>query len=329
MAHQLTTRENGFVEFAFTGDRSAIWHGLGNNLAVGASLEDWKKSAGMDWDVFESPCSFNVIGANGLPEAKVVPEKKVLFRSDTQEPLAVVGDKFHVVQPQEVIEFFRDLTENNGMQLSTAGTLFGGRRFWALADTGKSDEVVDGDVVNGHLLLVTACDGSLATMAKFVSTRVVCNNTLTVALSEAAKQMVKVTHRSVFKATDVKVDLGLVDRAWVEFMASLRKMASTKMTKKQTEAFYKEQIFDKSKSEVDQGRGVLRELDRLMTLAYEGTGAEMSKGTRWGALNGATELYTHGAENNRRDPSNLFWDSYNGRLEGLKLNAYNKLALAA
>lgn len=326
MAHQLTKRENGFVEFAFTGPRSAIWHGLGNNLEENASLEEWKKSAGMDWEVFESACEYRVAGNDS---ALLVPDKKVLFRSDDQKPLAVVGSNFKIVQPEEVIEFFRTLTENNGMRLSTAGTLFGGRRFWALADTGKADEVTDGDTVQGHLLLVTACDGSLATTAKFVSTRVVCNNTLTIAMGEGSKQMVKISHRSEFNAEDVHIDLGLVDEAWVNMMRNLRALANTKMSKKQTESFYKEQLFDPKKKEEEQGWGVKRELERLMALANGGSGSDMSKGTRWGALCGATELYTHGAEGSKRDASNLFWDSYNGRLEGLKLDTYNKLLATA
>lgn len=320
MAHNLTRRENGMVEFAFTGPRSAIWHGLGNNLEDNASLEEWKKAAGMDWDVFESAVEYHVAGKK---DALIVPDKKVLFRSDTSEALSVVGDKFNIVQPEQVIEFFRDLVANNGMRLSTAGTLFGGRRFWALADTGKADEVTSGDAVQGHLLLVTACDGSLATTAKFVSTRVVCNNTLTVALGENAKQLVKVSHRSQFVAEDVHIDLKLVDEGWANMMKNLRKMANKKMTAKQTEAFYKERLFDPKKKEEEQGWGVKKELERLMALAMGGSGSEMSKGTAWGTLCGATELYTHGT--GKRDASNQFWDSYNGRLEGLKVDTYNKL----
>ncbi len=320
MAHELTERADGFVEMAFTGPRSAIWHGLGNELQEGASIEEWKKAAGMDWDVFESAVEYKVAGLN---ESLIVPDKKVLFRSDTNAPLSVVGNKFQIVQPEEVIEFFRDLTEQHGMRLSTAGTLFGGRRFWALADTGKSNEIVDGDEVQGHLLLVTACDGSLATTAKFVSTRVVCNNTLTVAMGENSKQMVKVTHRSKFDPESIKIDLGLIDEAWVNMIKNLRKLATKKMSVKATEQFYKEQLFDPKKSEQEQGWGVKKELERLMAMATGGSGSDMHAGTKWGALCGATEFYTHGT--GRRDASQQFWDSYNGRLEGLKMQTYDRL----
>jgi len=320
MAHALTIRENGMAEFAFTGSRSAIWHGLGNNLEEGASLEEWKKAAGMDWDVFEAVPFFT----DPMTMQQIaVEDKKVLYRSDSKKSLSVVGNDFQIVQPDQIIEFFRDLTTHNGMRLSTAGTLFGGRRFWALADTGKADEVTKGDEVQGHLLLVTACDGSLATTAKFVSTRVVCNNTLTVAMREGSKQLVKVSHRSNFDADKVHIDLGLIDATWKQMMADLRKLAKTKMSMSAQEDFFKKQLYKAGKVEADQTWGVKRELERIMSLATGGSGSDMSKGTAWGALCGATELYTHGT--GKRAADHQFWDSYNGQLEQKKIKTFQDL----
>jgi phage/plasmid-like protein (TIGR03299 family) len=89
-----------------------------------------------------------------------------------------------VVQPREVLEFYRDLTEVAGYELETAGVLKAGRKFWALARTGKSAALKGNDVVNGYLLLATSCDGTLATVAMPTTVRVVCNNTLTIALRD-------------------------------------------------------------------------------------------------------------------------------------------------
>jgi hypothetical protein len=71
-----------------------------------------------------------------------------------------VGSRYNVVQPREVLEFYRDLTEVAGYELETAGALKAGRKFWALARTGKSAALKGKDVVNGYLLLATSCDGS-------------------------------------------------------------------------------------------------------------------------------------------------------------------------
>lgn len=318
MSHEITIRDNGQAEMAFTGSRSAIWHGLGQELQVGASLEEWRKAAGMDWEVQEAEVLYGAKA--GIFE---FPEKKVLFRGDTDEPLSVVSSKFQIVQPEEVLEFFRDLVEHHGMQLSTAGTLFGGKRFWALADTGLDSEVVEGDAVKGRLLLATSVDGTLATTAKFVSERVVCNNTLTVALGENTKQLMKVSHKSVFNAKDVHINMGLVDKAWSDFMDKLRSLADKPMSLEQMEQFYKERLFNPEKSEEEQTWGVKRELARIMEAAQNGAGAGLGYGTRWAALNAATNYYTHG--DGKRNASRQFEDSYYGKLDAKKVDTLDAL----
>ncbi|MFX4535772.1 DUF932 domain-containing protein, partial [Acinetobacter baumannii] len=65
-------------------------------------------------------------------------EQRVLYRSDTHAPLSVVSQRFQEVQPREILEFYRDLTEQSGFELETAGVLKGGKKFWALARTGQT-----------------------------------------------------------------------------------------------------------------------------------------------------------------------------------------------
>lgn len=326
MAHELTQRQDGKVEMAFTGARDAIWHGLGQNLDADSSLEQWRKAAGMDWEVLESPVTFSStsIGENGLPSVDdhVYPDRKIVFRSDTKEPLGMVGHKFKIVQPEQVLEFFRDLTEVHGFKLSTAGTLFGGKRFWALADVGKSGEVTSGDRIDGHLLLTTACDGSMSTQARFTSTRVVCNNTLTIALQGgSSKPIVRVTHKRDFDPDVVKFDLGVIDEAWLKFIGQMRTLASKKMTATKTREFFEKQIFDPEYPAHEQGWGKTREVDKLVELALYGSGSDMSRGTAYGALCGITEYYTHGST--KRDQSHQFWSAYIGDSD--KMSMANEL----
>jgi phage/plasmid-like protein (TIGR03299 family) len=167
---------------AYAGDKP--WHGLGNKLATPQPIEMWKRQAGMDWMIEESEVRY-ITGNHTVGAIHSFPEQKVLYRSDTKRPLAVVSKRFQVVQPEEVLEFYRDLTEHAGFELETAGVLKEGRKFWALARTGQSATLKGKDQVNGYLLLATACDGSLATTAQFTSVRVVCNNTLQIALGDA------------------------------------------------------------------------------------------------------------------------------------------------
>jgi phage/plasmid-like protein (TIGR03299 family) len=322
MAHEITIRADGKAEMAFTGSRDAIWHGLGQQLDENASIETWKTQAGLDWEVHESSVLFQTF-KDGKIVSDVFPNKKALFRSDTKAPLSIVGSDFKIVQPGEVLEFFRDLVSLHGMKLSTAGSLFGGTRFWALAETGKSENVVSGDEVKGHLLLTTAVDGTLATTAKFVSTRVVCNNTLTVAMSEGSKNMVRKTHKTAWDPSSVKIDLGLIDASWNKFMENLRKLSSVEMTDKQVRELYQDEFFNPKLAPDEQGWGAVKRVNDLMNLYRNGTGSNMSYGTAWGALNAVTEMFTHGS--GKRDASHQFWDSYYGTSDNVKSGVMAKL----
>ena len=143
---------------AYVGERP--WHGLGKQLAAGQSIQQWKQSAGMDWCIEEAEVRY-ITGRNGVGTLSAYPGQKVLYRSDTQAPLAVVSKRFQVVQPGEILEFYRDLTEIGGFELETAGVLAEGRKVWALARTGQSAVLKGKDQVDGYLLLATACDGTL------------------------------------------------------------------------------------------------------------------------------------------------------------------------
>lgn len=327
MAHNLTIREDGMPEFAFTGNRSAIWHGLGQELAVGAPLEEWQKQAGMDWEIRESPVLFDATDENGR-DVQRVHDKKVLYRSDNHDALGIVSDSYHIVQPSEVIEFFRDLVDHHGLTLSTAGTILGGRKFWALAELGAQQEIVAGDAVKQHLLLMTSADGTSSTVAKAVTTRVVCNNTLDMALSEKNNRIARVTHKRTFNATDVKFDLKLIDEGWRDMVKNMRKLADTKLTTKQMREFYQELVFDPKKLASEQTRSTINEVNQLLNRAMHGSGSELYGPSAWAVLCGATEYYTHGT--GRRDASNQFADSYAGNLSQKKVEVYDKLlAMAA
>lgn len=150
---------------AYTG--ATPWHGLGNQLDGNQPLETWAVKAGMNFRIIETPVRYAVGASDDLDITVPFVEQKVLYRSDTKVALSVVSKRYQVVQPREILEFYRDLTTGVGYELVTAGILRGGRRMWALARTGHSTSLKGKDTVDGYLLLATACDGSLATTAQF------------------------------------------------------------------------------------------------------------------------------------------------------------------
>ena len=319
MAHELHF-DRASKKYSFAYFQKPGWHLLGQELSENATIETWKTEAGLDWEVFESSAMFQSAQGN-----HIIPDKRVLFRSDTNEPLSIVSDGYHVVQPGQVLEFFRDVVQIHGFKLSAAGALFGGKRFWATAEVGKDFKAVDNDQIGGQLLLTTSVDGTIATQAKFVSTRVVCNNTLTIALGENSRNSVRQTHSSAWDASKFKIDLGLMDAGWSKFEKNIKRLTEIQTSDAFARRFFENQFFDEDLEADAQGIGAIRKVNTLMDLYKNGTGSEYSKGTAYGILNATTELFTFGISSGKRDPSYQFWNSQFGDDDKTKTKVYNEL----
>jgi len=150
------------------------WHGLGQKIDADQPLEVWAETAHLDWTVKEASVIFNA--ADDQLSLAHFEGRKVLFRSDNREPLAVVSDGYHVVQPIQILEFFRNLTEIHGLKIHTAGSLKNGKRVWALASIPKGIKLGKGNLLYPFVLLATSYDKSLSTTGKLTTVEVVCNN---------------------------------------------------------------------------------------------------------------------------------------------------------
>ena len=284
------------------------WHGLGNQLKSKQPIEVWAKQAGMDWQIEEAEVRF-VAGRDGLGSIHAFPDQKVLYRSDTKEPLSVVSNRYQTVQPRAILEFYRDLTEVGGFELETAGVLKGGRKLWALARTGQSVSLKGRDEVNGYLLLATACDGTLATTAQFTSVRVVCANTLAIALGDS-DGAIKVPHRSQFDPDAVKRQLGIAVSSWDAFMVRMKALSERKVKPETAEAYFKRVLTYPASTAP--GSPVAATNDRAIKAVHDlfagrGKGADLASasGTAWGLLNAVTQYVDHErrarSDDHRRD----------------------------
>ena len=236
------------------------WHGLGNQLTQNQPIEVWAQQAGMDWRIESSNVSYMAQNERGQSIIMPYEEQRVLYRSDTHAPLSVVSQRYQEVQPMEILEFYRDLTEQSGFELETAGILKGGKKFWALARTGQSTALKGKDVSHGYILLATACDGSLATTAQFTNIRVVCNNTLAIALrgQSGSAGVVKVPHSTKFDADKVKQQLGVSVRAWDEHMYEMKQLSQRKVTQGEAAAFFDAVFNNTSMSVTDQEENIIQ-----------------------------------------------------------------------
>lgn len=272
------------------------WHGLGNQLSPKQPLEVWQQEAGMNWQIQESPVSYMADAVGHLGTIHSFPEQKVLYRSDSKEALSVVSQRYQVVQPREVLEFYRDLSERSGYELETAGVLKGGKKFWALARTGQSAELKGNDLVNGYLLLATSCDGTLATTATPTTVRVVCNNTLSISLN-GATHAIKVPHSTRFDPQAVKKQLGIAVSQWDEFMHRMRALAERKVPWSEAMSYFMSVLCDTSPSgslpEQLPNERALRKVQELYEGRGRGSQLASACGTAWGLLNAVTEYVDH------------------------------------
>jgi phage/plasmid-like protein (TIGR03299 family) len=285
------------------------WHGLGNQLSPSQPIEVWAREAGMNWTIESAEVRYVAGGSSDLGSIHAFPEQRVLYRSDTKEPLSVVSSRYQVVQPRDILEFYRDLTEAGGFELETAGALKDGKKLWALARTGKSTALKGKDTVNGYLLLATACDGTLATTVQHTSVRVVCNNTLQIALGDSAGA-VKVGHRSQFDAQAVKRQLGIAVSSWDAFMVRMQALSERKVTDAVAEKFLRRVLtyFPTATPDRDAlavNERAIKAVSQLYGGRGKGANLASASGTAWGLLNAVTEYTDHHrrsrSDDHRRD----------------------------
>ena len=150
------------------------------------------------------------------------------------------------------------------------------------------------DQTNAYVLLATACDGTMATTAQFTSIRVVCNNTLAVALKDSTATAVKVKHNTAFDAELVKKQLGISVSAWDDFMYRLKLLSERKVRSTEARNYFLKLFTDESRDGV--GKTNERSMAKALAL-YEGEGMgatlASSDGTAYGLLNAVTEFIDH------------------------------------
>lgn len=273
------------------------WHELGERLPEGQTIEEWVRAARLDWKIQMLPVHYPFHG-----RSRIMSERFVLARSDTGAALSVVSGDYQVVQPNEVLEFYRDLVKERGYTLETAGALDGGRKVWALAKTGLVANVADNtaDQLGAYVLLATSCDKSIATTATFTSIRVVCQNTLGFAFDDVKSQQrrnIKVDHSEKFDPLPIKKSLGLIDEAWSKFLGRINPMAGHSLDAHSAHRYFESILL--TDKEIEEGKppsnAKYKEINQIMSLYHSARGqdTETAKGTLWGAVNAVTHYTDH------------------------------------
>jgi len=280
------------------------WHGFGTRLQKRMTSEEALEKGGINWSV-----ELQKVQAISSDGAKIdCEDNRAVVRLDNRTVLGVVGTSYSPLQNKEAFGFFDSAISERKAIFETVGALGKGERVWMLAKVEGSDfSVLPDDAIQPYLLLSHSHDGSSCVRAKFTPIRVVCQNTLRVALG-MGKDEIKIRHTGdvsskIRSAGDIlRVAGAMIDETKPIFM----KMAQ-KQIKLNDAVLYIRKSLQPSFSE---GKETTARLDTMVDSVAElmetGRGSDIRgvRGTAWGAYNAITEFVDHqrkvrGGEENR------------------------------
>ena len=282
MSHEVET-------MAYAGE--VPWHGLGTPVSNDLTPNQMMVKAGLDWSVNKVP-TYAKVG-----DTEVETGQEALIRSSDNKVLTQVGKGWYPVQNEEAFEFFSEYCLEGSMEMHTASSLKGGEMVWGLAKVKGTFEAVKGDPVEQFFLFSNPHEYGKAIDIRFTTIRVVCNNTLSMALASVKNTGVRLSHRQMFDANMVKEHMGIADEKFAQYKEVAQYLASKNFTADALIQYYNE-VFPRTyqgKEEV-----IVKGFDDLTSngqKAYEfletQPGAEFGKGTWWQALNSVTYLTDH------------------------------------
>jgi phage/plasmid-like protein (TIGR03299 family) len=294
MAHLLEQSETG--ETSFASFREPAWHGLGTVFTEEVSTKKMLELAHLDnWNVrledvpipegFESDKSYSFVTRTNP------------FKPEQNDVLGVVGERYVPLQNEDLFDF-GDLMLDNGGRWETAGSIKNGRVvFGSLAL--ERETILDpngvSDKVNTYLLINTSHDGSIAIQASITPVRVVCANTLNLALGNrgrggSVKQSFKIRHTQTAsgKVQQAREALGLANAYMDKFDELAKSMIETEISKAKFDEII---LLAYPKPETD-SKGSLKKWEtKVDTIEqiYASATTNMIAGTSWGAFNALTE----------------------------------------
>lgn len=209
--------------------RETPWHGLGTRVMEAPGSKEALALAGLDWNVIQESIY--------TEQNEAIEGYKVNIRSSDRKVLGVVSERYKIVQNQEAFAFTDGLL-GEGVRYETAGSLQNGKRVWILARL-PHEYIISGERITPYLVFFNSHDGTGAIKAALTPIRVVCQNTLNLALSTAKRSWSMIhTGNIQDKMQEAKNTLFLAE----QYMDSLGKEFESLRKKKITEQQVKEYI---------------------------------------------------------------------------------------
>lgn len=298
MAHNIET-------MAWTGDKP--WHKLGVEVQPDLTPVEMMKAAELDWTVSKRP-AYTLTDPTWHEQVGVMEAAghHFLTRDSDNRVLSHCGDDYVPIQNEQIFDFFKKFTEAGHMTMETAGSLRSGSEIWGLAKISSDFALAGGDEVKGYLLINQPHIAGKAMVIKFTPIRVVCNNTLTMALADggAAFRMPHIREFDMDVRKAAEEALGLSEARQKEFQEQAEFLSSKAFSGETlmnyvAELYQPQLLIEKAKARADEDFVLQEKFNRtaetVLTAVDQSPGATIraAKGTWWGALNGVTYHEDH------------------------------------
>lgn len=265
-------------------ERFVPWHGLGTAVAEAPTSADALRLAGLDWDVVQKPVS-----ADGIE----IPGYYANVRSSDNRALGIVSNRYKIVQNKDAFAF-TDALLGEGVTYETAGSLKNGKTIWLLGKMEGSH--ILGDAVEPYLCFTNSHDGSGAVNVCMTPVRVVCNNTLNLALNTASRRW-STRHIGDIssKMEEAKNTLAMANNYMKYLDEEADKLANQKITDSEIEAILEEIFPIDDEHDTDRKKTNMLEARNQIMICYMSPDIQKFLGTKYGFVNAVADWCDHAA----------------------------------
>ena len=234
MSHEIDTSTGRPAVFV-TG--TPAWHRLGKTIEQAATSADAINLAGLNWHVGQWP--INATDPTSWHTASAH-DHVANVRTDTRSILGIVGKDYNVFQNVDAFDFMDSLVGDKLAMFETAGALKGGRKVWMLARIPKEYRAGSDDLIKPYVLLVNSHDGTSSLRMLPTTVRVVCQNTLNLALHNAGTEGITIRHRPNLagRVKEARDKLGIIAARFDQFDEELHAMLAVQMTGRRIKRYF-------------------------------------------------------------------------------------------